>query len=155
VVDDDALRHEGRGVAVIGLEIGRIGADAIAEEAVVPAHRLVDPLGIGVDQELGGIEPMSGLRRIRPVHAIAVPLARTQVGQVTVPDEVRLLGEADSLLVAAIGIEQAELDGGRVLAEEGEVHAGAIPGGTERERGAAPDPHRRRGAAATSFTGAG
>jgi hypothetical protein len=115
----------------------------------------VDPLGVWVDQQLRRVEPMPRLRRVRPMHAVAVPLSRSQVGQVAMPDEVRLLGEADPLLIAPVAIEEAELDGSGVLAEEGEVHAGAIPCGTERERIAAPDPHRRRGAEASSFTGAG
>src|SRR6185436_9145920 len=39
------------------------------------------------------------------------------------------------------GVEEAELDLGRMLREEGEVHAGAVPNGPEGVRPARHDPH--------------
>jgi len=72
------------------------------------------------------------------VHAIAVEGAGAETGDVDVPDLVgALLDRQPHHLAAGLGrIEEAELDGGGVLAEEGEVHALAVGGSAERIRGA-------------------
>jgi len=47
--------------------------------------------------------------------------------------------ERERALLAAIDVEEAEVDRVGVLAEDGEVHPGAVPGGTEGIGRSAPD----------------
>ena len=79
--------------------------------------------------------------------------AGESIGQppLRVPDLVRaLLDRQPDLATGLGGIEEAQLDGGGVLAEEGEVHALAVGSGAERIRAAGADAgrgarHRLRG----------
>ena len=84
-------------------------------------------------------------RLVGPVDAIAVDLARQDVGQVAVPDQVGALGQDDAarFLVRLRRIEQAQLDLGRVLRIERKVHAAAVPRRPQRVRVARPDSHCR------------
>ena len=50
-----------------------------------PAHHAVDRLGVGVDQQLVGVEAVALLGRVGPVHAVAVALPGPDAGQVAVP----------------------------------------------------------------------
>src|SRR5262249_7079538 len=63
----------------------------------------------------------------------SIPVADSGAGlrQVGVPDVLGLLANRNPRL-ATLLVEETELDAGRVLGEQGEGHAGAIPGGTER-----------------------
>ena len=129
-VDHDRLRQVRRAVAIVrGQILARI-ADPVAEERLVPAHGAIDRLGIGIEQELRGIEAMALFGLPGPFHAIPVEEPRPGLGQIGVPDVVRLLGQAHAPLLARgiDGVEEAELDPRRVLAEQREVHAGAVPG---------------------------
>ena len=78
---------------------------------------------------------MARLGRVGPVRAQPVELAGPQVGEVAVPDLVGELRQRDAVgLAPALGVEEAELDPGGVGREDRDVHAGAVPGGAERER---------------------
>src|SRR5207245_2200816 len=69
---------------------------------------------------------------------------RASIGEIAVPDEVGALAQLDALeLAPSARVEQAELDARRVLREEREVDAGAVPGRAERMSAAAPDGARR------------
>ena len=85
-------------------------ADGVAEQRFRPfqlAHQL---FGVGVDEQLVGVEAMTVLRVVGPVHAIAIDLTGVGVGQVAVPDLVGVLGQFDALdLGFTAGIEQAQL----------------------------------------------
>src|SRR5262249_5807135 len=96
-----------------------------------------------VDQELRRVEPLAGLRLVRAVDAVAVPLAGPDAGQVAVPVEDGAVDHLDDLL-AVVLVEQAELDALGVLGEEREVRALAVPHRPERERPAGPDLPQRR-----------
>ncbi len=77
---------------------------------------------------------MTRRRLVGAVHAVAVEQTRARFREIDVPDLVVALQQRDALELAggAIGMEQAELYGRRVLAEHGEVDAGAVPRGAER-----------------------
>src|SRR5262249_51379258 len=92
---------------------------------------------------LRGVEAVALLGVPRTVDAVAIELAGSQVGKIRVPDEAVALAQRDAVGLARVarGSEQAEIDGGRVLREEGEVHPLPIPRGAERIRCAGPDPH--------------
>ncbi len=96
-VDDHRARHVGRAVAVVAGEVGALVPDDVAVERVAPADLAAHGLGVGVEQELGGIEAVPGLGLVGAVHAVAVVLARPGVGQVGVPVEVGALGQRDDV----------------------------------------------------------
>ena len=98
-------------------------------------------LGVGIEQQLMMIEPVAFPRVVRSIDAIAVELARSDVGQVAVPHLVRVLGQHDALQLAlAAGIEQAEFDLFGIGAEQREVGAPSIEGGPQWIRRARPNP---------------
>jgi hypothetical protein len=83
------------------------------------------------------------------VDAISVELAGAKVREVSVPHHVRALRKrnARERALGARGFEQAQIDAGGVSGEDGEVHAQAGPGGSERIWLTWPDSQalRRRG----------
>ena len=67
------------------------------------------------------------------MHAVAVELARPDVGQVAVPDLVGVFGQGDAVgLAPAVGVEQAQFDLGGVGGEQGEIDARSVPGRAAR-----------------------
>ena len=118
----------------------RVGASKPNSESS-HLRRAPDDLRVGIDDDLVGIEAVARVRRVGPVHAVAVELARPHVGQVAVPDHVGLLGQRDrQRFDFGVGrIEQAELDSRRMLGEQREVDADAVPGRAQRIRRARPD----------------
>src|SRR6185503_672748 len=106
--------------------------------------RPLDRLGVGVDEELARVEAVPVGRVVGAVDTVAVALAGVDARQVAVPDVGRPLDDRDLLLVA-LAVEQAERDLGRVLGEQREVRAVAVPGRAERERAAGPDLARALG----------
>ena len=90
--------------------------------------------GIGVEQQLVGIEAVAQVRLVRPVDAIAIQGARPHLGQVAVEDLVGVFGQLDprDLLVAG-AVEEADLDLGGVGGEEREIGALAVPARPARE----------------------
>ena len=142
VVDDDRFRNRDRVVLVVDLEVGVIVADAryVGQHVRLgrPVDGAVDRLGVGIDEQLGRVEAMALVGRVRTVHAVAVALARSDVRQVAVPVLRPPLGHLDARLVVLV-VEQAQLDPLGVLGEHGEVRAAAVPRGAERIWLAGPD----------------
>src|SRR3954466_2170780 len=70
------------------------------------------------------------------VDSVAVHLPWPSLGQVDVPHEIGLLADADpSRFGGAVRlVEQAQLDGFGVFAEDREVYTAAVPGRAERIR---------------------
>ena len=121
-VDDAALEIE-RG-AVAGVE-GQVitGFDLVAEQRRVPLQLSHQLLGVGIEQKLVRIEAVASSGLVGAMHAIAVDRAGARVRKVAVPDFVGVLGQADAFdLPLDAGVEQAELDLGRVGGEQGEIH---------------------------------
>jgi hypothetical protein len=131
-VDHAGLHRVGSAVALVE---GRVVAalDLIAEQRRVPLDMADHLLGVGIDQQLVGIEAVACRRLVGTVHAVAVNRARPCIGQVSVPDLVGVLRQGDALdLAPAALLEQAELDLGGVGREQGKVDAQTVPGGAER-----------------------
>ena len=80
------------------------------EDRLAPGDVPVDGCRMGVEQELGGIAAQPVGRIPRAVYPQAVPLARPDVGQVSMPDVSRSFRQRDALL-RSVRVEQAELDG--------------------------------------------
>src|SRR5581483_1559984 len=104
------------------------------EEVGAPVEAAGDRLRVGVDEQLARVEAQAAGRVVRAVDAVAVELARTDARHVAVPDVGGHLAQPQPLaLVPGVQrVEQADLHLGRVFGIEGEVHAVAVPGGTER-----------------------
>jgi hypothetical protein len=84
--------------------------------------------------------PVGGI--VRPVHAIAVSLARLHRRQVHVPHERIDVAHLDARLLAAVA-EQTQLDALGTLAEQREVRSTAVERRPERVRGSWPCLHVR------------
>ena len=127
---DDRLRHEGRAVGVVARRpVGhRAGLGRVQREGAVERGR------VRVDEELGGVEAMAVARIPGAVRAQAVARARPEAGDEAVEDVAGALRQRDALdLGVARGIEEAQLDGGRVGREDGDVGAarrGVTPSGS-------------------------
>ncbi len=134
-IDDDCLGHAARVVAPVEREVLAGAAGAIAEMRIAPDQPAGQPLGVRVEQQFVGVEPVTLLGIIRPVHAIAVELARRHVGEVSVPDILGPFGQRHAVdLAAALTVEKAKLDLLRVRREQCEVCSAAIPCRPERGR---------------------
>ncbi|MCY1183857.1 hypothetical protein D9M73_245080 [compost metagenome] len=83
-VDDLALGHEGGAVAFVEAEVGILRADHVAEQRLRPAQPAHQLLGVGVDQQLVGVETVAVLRLVGAVNAVAVDLSGVGIGQVAV-----------------------------------------------------------------------
>ena len=87
-VDHQGLRYDTGTIGGVRDEIpiGIGASDGIAGERVVPSDGAADGFGVGIEQELGGIEPVTLIGSVGAVHPVAVRLAGTDIGQVPVPD---------------------------------------------------------------------
>jgi hypothetical protein len=144
-VDHHALGDRGRVVLVVELEVGLLDRPAVGRHVgqhvgLAPAHRPLDRLGVGIEQQLARVEAVARPGVVGAVHAVAVALAGADARQVAVPVVRRVLDDLDARLVV-VGVEQAELDALGVLGEQREVRPLPVPGGAERERLAGPDVH--------------
>ena len=92
MINDDALWHEGRAVALVERQIRALAADGIAEERGIPLEFTNLGARIRIEHELVRIEAMSGFGRVRPMHAIPVHLAGAYVGNIAVPDFIAVFG---------------------------------------------------------------
>ncbi len=78
---------------------------------IAPDQAAGDPFGVRIEQQLVGVETVAALGIVGAVHAIAVELARDDVGQIAMPDVIGALGERDAFQLApAWPVEQAQLD---------------------------------------------
>ena len=95
---------------------------------VAPDQPPRKPLGIGVEQQLVGVEAVAVLGLVGAMHAIAVELAGRDVVEIAVPDVLGALRQLDALeFAAALAVEQAQLDLLRVGGEQREIGAASVP----------------------------
>src|SRR5262249_28919216 len=89
------------------------------------------------------VEAISVRWIVRAVDAVAVKLSGPYVGQVTVPDLIGPLADADLVGFdrVVLTVEETQLDASRVFGKEGEVHTLAIPRRSEWVWLAGPDTH--------------
>jgi hypothetical protein len=141
-IDDGRERRVRRAVALVE----RVVSLAVPEpeQRFVPPHGAADDARVRIHDDLVGIEPVATARLVRSVHAVAIELSRPHVGQIAVPHHVGVLGQRnrDRFAVGRRRVEQAQLDAGRVLAEQREVDADAVPCRAERIRTSGPDAQR-------------
>ena len=77
-VDHHVLRHEGGCVVVVAA--ARIG-ELVGEQRLVPLQVTLDGLGVGIEEQLGGVGPVPLGRVVGAVEAVAVPLSRDDSGK--------------------------------------------------------------------------
>ncbi len=131
VIDDDGFGDAGGVVLVAALEIVA-GLHLVGEHGAVPVDLAADGLGVGIDEELGGVEAVAFLGLPRAVDAEAVALAGADVAEEAVPDEGGALAQVDAVGLLAGLVEEAELDAGGVLGVDGEVGSDGAGLGAER-----------------------
>ena len=131
-VDHDGLRHAAGIVAPVEREVLARASGAIGEMRIAPYQPSGKPPGIGIEQQLVGVEAVAMLGLIGPVNAIAIELSGRDVVQIAVPDIFGALGQFDAFeFAAALAVEQAELDLLRVGGKQRKVGAPAVPACTE------------------------
>src|SRR5690606_38406431 len=81
-VDDLALGHEGRAVALIETQIAVRMPDGVAEQRFGPTQLADQLLGIGVDQQLVGVEAMSCFRLVGAMYTVAIDLPGMGIRQI-------------------------------------------------------------------------
>jgi len=119
VDDDGARRAQGRRLA--HAQVGVLApAGRVREATRLPALDAVDGARVGVEQHDVGVEAQALARRPGPRGAEPVTLPGPEARHVAVPHVARALGQRCARLVA-VGVEEAQLDGLRVLREDGEV----------------------------------
>src|SRR5207249_11954688 len=93
----------------------------IAEQGVTPSESPGNGLGVGIQEELGGVESMACFGLVGTMHTVAIELPWTHSWQVDVPDLGRVLRHADPrhVLVPARPIKQTVLHLGVVLGKQG------------------------------------
>ena len=85
-VHDDALGHEGRAVPIVLDQVGVGIAHAVAEDRVAPLDGPGDRLGVGIEEQLPGVEAVPGGRLVRAVDAVPVEEPGSALRKVDVPD---------------------------------------------------------------------
>ncbi len=132
LVDDDGLRHAAGVVTAIERKVLARAAGAIGEMRIAPYQPSGQPPGIGIEQQLVGVEAVAVFGLIGSVNAIAIELSGRNVVQIAVPDILGALRQFDAFeFAAALTVEQAELDLLRVGGEQREIGAPAVPACTE------------------------
>src|SRR5206468_4275992 len=107
-------------------------AGAVAEMRVAPDQPAGEPLGVGIEQQLVGVEAVAAFGCIGAVDAIAIELPGRDVVEIAVPDILAALGQFDPLeLAAALAVEQAKLDFFRIGREQRKVGTPSVPACTE------------------------
>jgi hypothetical protein len=107
----------------------------VAEDGLVDDEVARDGLPVGVEEQLGRVEPQAGLGVPRSVGAVAVERAPGDARDGAVPHAQRVLGEPVPRLHA-------------VVVEQADPHRASL-GGVHREVGRVPGPRRAQGMVAT------
>ncbi|BCW49297.1 hypothetical protein StoSoilB13_16390 [Arthrobacter sp. StoSoilB13] len=136
-VDDHAQHHVRCGVSVIpGVRVPHV----VGEQGRVPIDLTMDGLGVRVQQQLVGVEPLAGVGVVGSVHPIAIFLSGLDLRQVAVPHVAVYLGDIYADFPAVV-VEEAQLHFLGLLAEQREVGAGPVKGGSKRIGRSRPDFH--------------
>src|ERR1700730_12717052 len=100
---------------------------------VRPAKAAVQRFGIGIEEQLMGVEAVPAAGIVRTIDAITIERARPRIGQIAMPDLIAAFRQGAARdLAHARGVEQAELDLRRIGGEEREIDPLAVPGGAQR-----------------------
>ena len=134
-----AFRHGGRAVQVAEAQVLVLARRIVSQLGVGHEQRAIQSLGVGIQQQLVGIEAMAGFGRIGARGTQGVTAAGPEVGKIAMPDSAALLREREAPGLAARFVEKAEVDLAGLLREDGQVGSLAVPGDAQR-RGTAGSP---------------
>ena len=133
-VDNAAFRHSVRIISAVEGQILVLVADAISEVRVAPYQLSGQALGVGVDQQLVGVESVTVVRPVRAMDAVAVKHARAGLRQIAVPDVVGPHFEFKALqLMPSACVEEAQFHFLGMGRKQGEIDTLAVPGRTDGE----------------------
>src|SRR5690606_21772777 len=108
VIDDHGLERATGIIAPVKREIAARAAHAVSEMCIAPDRTPRDALGIGIEQQLVGIEAVSLPGVIGAMDPIPVELSGGNVRQEAMPDIVGPLRQRYTLKLATpLGVEQA------------------------------------------------
>ncbi len=140
-IHHDAPRHAGSAVAVVEGEVRPPAPHAVGVDRGVEVHPAVDGTGVGVDQELVGVEAQTARGIVRSVGAQAVERSRAHAPEIAVAHVARLLGERDAraLAIGVPDVVEADVDALCPFREDGDVDPLPVPRGAERLRFSGPD----------------
>ena len=132
LIDDDAFRHERRRVALVEGKIVA-GLDLIAEHGRVPLEFERVGAGVGVEQQLVGIEAVARLRLVGAMHPVAIECSGMHIRQIAVKHLVGIFGQFDAgRFGLSRGIEEADFDLRGVRGEQREIAPVTVPVHTAR-----------------------
>ncbi len=107
-VDHDGFWHAAGIVAPVERKILARASGAIGEMRIAPYQPSGQPPGIGIEQQLVGVEAVAVFGLIGAVNTIAIELSGRNVVQITVPDIFGALRQFDAFeFAAALAVEQA------------------------------------------------
>ena len=145
LLDHPAFGHRSGVVAAVERQVGARRSEPEAVMGVGPAHQPRQGPGVGIHQQLVGVEPVALFGGIGAVHPVAVDLPGLDVRQIAVPDAVGVLRQGDPLqLPVTRTVEQAQVDAGGIGREQGEVDAVAVPGRPQGILASGPDSAAQR-----------
>ena len=138
-------------VAGVKGQVGARAAHLVAHQRIRPPEPPLQRAGIGVKQQLVGVEAVPGLGLIGTMGAKPVKRARHQARHALMPDVAIALAERQARgFLAPVGREQAQLHPFRMGRKDGEVHAIPVKAGPHRKgaarcRGRSGRPGGQRG----------
>ena len=140
-IDDCGQGSRIRIVAFIKTEIRSGVSNLVTKSTVVPNQVTTDPLGIGIQQNFVRIKAKSPFRIVRAMCAKSVKLARSNIGQIPVPDMVRLIGQRDPIcfFCRERRIKKAQVDLSCVFGKHGKIDPIPVPSGAQRRGVAWPN----------------
>jgi len=130
-------RRERRAVAVVE---GRVFVSELESQTTTrPTHGSSDDLGVGIEDELVGIESIAHCGAQRTVHAVAVELAGKE-RRADIRGHTMSVCSGSEIVTDSTSafrrLEQAQFDPRRVFRKHGEVDADTVPCGAQRIRSA-------------------
>ena len=132
-VHDHAERGERGRIMLVETEIRMFVAKRVAKQFRAPLLQgTADGLGVGIEQNLVGIEAVTVFRLIGAMHPVAVKLAAPDAMHKTMPHLIGAFRQRDARFGVLPGrVEEAKLDLGCIGGKKGEIDPALPEGGTE------------------------
>ena len=132
---NDGLGHRRRRIATVEGQILAARRHAIGVKRVGPPQIAGDLLGIWIEQQLVGVEPMAVLRLVAPVRTKTVDQPRSRTGQVAVPHLISPFGQLEPRqFLATRFVENAQIDLVRIGGKDGEINPQPVECGAQGVR---------------------
>jgi hypothetical protein len=147
IIDDHALGDAGGAVPLIDRQVRFVvpPVQLVTEDRLRPVDLAPGRLGVRIDEQLARVAAVAALGRVGAVHAKPVELPGLQARHVPVKDVAGGLVKIESVGLARgiVGVVEADLDAGRDLRPDREVHARPVEGGASGVWSSWPDGSHR------------